>query len=149
MIAYNKDWLDNLATIKQSIRWFKAGVLNEEELSTIKTGFPAPFQSHHLIIRLGLFVFTYILISASIGLVSLVLLSGFNSEKVFQVMNLIYASVCFAVLEKFIRENKYFKAGIDDGLLYAGVGFLLFGLGWFWIELQLEDPITLVIILLH
>jgi hypothetical protein len=146
MIAYNKDWLDNLAIIKQSIRWFRAGVLNEEELSAIKTGFPAPFQSHHLIIRLGLFVFTYILISASIGLVSLVL-SGFNSEKVFQVMNLVYASVCFAVLEKFIRENKYFKAGIDDGLLYAGIGFLLFGLGWILVELQLENPINLVIIL--
>lgn len=125
MIAYNKDWLDAL-WIKDNARdWHTEGLLSAERWAAIKTRFSANFYSPNIFIRIGLAIFCSILIMAAMGL--LVLIFGIDSN--FAGFAIFWGIACLTFLEVWaIGTARHRASGIDDMLLYFGIGAIVGGI---------------------
>jgi len=125
MIIYNKEWLDNLRIQETAEKWFRKSFISVLQLNTVKEQFFCGYKHTNLFVRIGLFLFTLILANSSIGLVILFL---DQSVKSFGIIFLVFAGIIWFVLEKFIKEKKYFRNGIDDMLLYVSLSYFISGI---------------------
>ncbi len=130
MIAYNTTYLRNIAIVKKAKLWFSHRLISPEQMATTLKKYDAPFYKPNLFIKIGLFIFTCVLISAALGFYCLFaysgnhdLGSGFASFTCF-----LFAVGCFVCLELFIKNNKLYNSGIDDALLYSALSFLFSGI---------------------
>lgn len=127
MIAYNKDWLDALLTKDAAQKWHQKGLLSDEKWQAIQDQHPSNFYSPNLFVRIGLAMFTLILLSSAAGLVALFVEP--DSELAFSIFSLFWGLVCIFVLERMvIQPGRHYGSGIDDMLLYVAIGALLTGL---------------------
>ncbi|QHT67786.1 hypothetical protein GXP67_14650 [Rhodocytophaga rosea] len=128
MIAYNAKWLDALAVQAQAWKWYKKGWLPQQQWEDVRTKFQTGFYTPNIFVRIGLFIFTWILVSSVFGLFGLTLLDGFDSQTGAAIICMVFSGGCFFLLEMFIKEKKYYQAGIDDALLYTAGGFAISGI---------------------
>lgn len=130
LIAYPLQNFDDVAVKETAAKWHKRGLIEKDSLQQIEAHNPLGLYSPGIFTRIGIFIFTWIGYSALSGFVAL-LFGGFieqlNFEDYITPYLLLNTIVVFAVLEFVIRDKKAYKAGIDDALLYGGLG-LLFGL---------------------
>ena len=129
MIVYNTSSLLHLAVVKKAKQWFSHKLITAEQMAVILKKYNSPFYTPNLFIKLGLFIFTGVLISAALGFYCLFaytidhsLNNGFATFTCF-----LFAIVCFVALEFFIKNNKLHNSGIDDALLYSALIFLFTG----------------------
>ncbi len=130
MISYNTTYLRNIAIVKKAKQWFSHQLISGEQMATILNKYDAPFYKPNLFIKIGLFIFTGVLISAALGFYCLFaytgnhdLGSGFASFTCF-----LFAIGCFVCLKIFIKNYKLYNSGIDDALLYSALSFLFSGI---------------------
>jgi hypothetical protein len=116
MIAYNKIWLDNVAAREVVEDAFYANLITREEKQQAETALPVGFYSPNYFIRAGLFILTIIAACFSVGLLSLLFLSGI--EEYFGGLLFFFALLAYAVLEFFVRIKHHYKSGVDDALLW-------------------------------
>jgi hypothetical protein len=147
MIAYNAKWLDALAVQAQAGKWFKKGWLSQQQWEDIRTKFQTGFYTPNMFVRIGLFIFTWILVSSVFGLFGLTLLDGFDSQTGAAIICLVFSGGCFFLLEMFIKEKKYYQAGIDDALLYTAAGFAIAGI-CLLLEPVLDDHLFFYLLLI-
>ncbi len=127
MTAYNRSWLDALATRETAGRWFENGLLSGEQWQAIQDRYQAGFYTPNVFVRIGLAVFCMILLVAMMGLTTLML--DVNSEDGFAMFSIFWGVVWIAILELvFIRANRHYGSGLDDMLLYAGTIAIISGL---------------------
>ncbi|HKR05459.1 MAG TPA: hypothetical protein VJY62_12565 [Bacteroidia bacterium] len=138
MIIYNKDWLDNLRIHETAENWFRKSFITPSQLTGIKQEFFSGYKHTNLFVRIGLFLFTFILATSAIGLVMLFMSAAIDS---FGVIFLVFAGILWFVLEQFVKEKKYFRNGIDDMLLYISLGYFISGISV--IVAQVTDTIDL------
>jgi uncharacterized membrane protein YgcG len=143
MIVYNKDWLDNLRIHETAEKWFHKSFISSMQLNAVKEQFTCGYKHTNLFVRIGLFLFTLILTNSSFGLVML-FLGGI--EKSFGIIFLIFGGASWFVLEKFIKEKKYFRNGIDDMLLYISLSYFICGICV--LVFQITDSVNLDNVLL-
>jgi len=128
MIAYNRTYLANIGLIKKANYWFGKKLLSREQLTAITNRYTLGFYTPALFIKIGLFIFACILISAAVSLYSLffVLIGNSNFDNNFfpASIGLIFSAACFAALEFLIKRKNIYRSGIDEALLYSGIGFL-------------------------
>lgn len=128
MIAYNLESLLNAKIIKKAKQWFAHNLLNVEQFKSIINDYTIQSSKSNLFIKIGAFIFTLIIIAASLGLFSLFYFSAsmqsMDSALYGIVTGLIFGSICVFFLENFIQNKKYHN-GVDDALLYSALAFVL------------------------
>lgn len=132
MIAYNPTFIRNSAIVKKATQWFSKNLITSEQMHTISATYTTGFYSPNFFIKIGLFIFTCVALAASFGFISLLYFtSGARSETGFLTFTcLLFSTVCIFFLEYFIREKKVYRAGVDECLLYASLGFLCVVIGF-------------------
>jgi len=132
MIAYVKTWLDNLSIQKVSARWAKAGLIEQAEQGNIVKNYKTEYREHNFFARIGIFIFVQIIVWSGFGLLSLMVFSGGSGERenVFKGVCIFYGGCCYLITELFVKENKYVKTGVTEGLLYSAIGFANTGIAW-------------------
>ena len=127
MTAYNRTWLDALATREAAGRWFENGLLSDEKWQAVQERYRTGFYTPNVFVRIGLAVFCLILLLATVGLTTLML--NVNSESGFAVFSIFWGLAWIAALEFiFIGVKNHYGSGLDDMLLYAGVTAVVSGL---------------------
>jgi uncharacterized membrane protein YgcG len=122
LIAYNSDEL-NAKLIKEKAEiWQKKGLISIDKLNEIKAHYLTSFYSPNVFMRVGGFLFCSILVFATFGLFGLI--GGLSSG--FTFLLFITGFACILALELMIK-SKHYRSGIDDALLYCGLGFLMAG----------------------
>lgn len=131
MIAYDPSFLRNGSIVKKSKQWYSKQLISPEQMNNILKNYSTGFYSPNLFIKIGLFIFTFIAVAAAVGFYSLFfLLLSVNPQTGFFVFTCLLFSVgCVFLLEYFIKNKKVYRAGVDEGLLYSALGFVLTAIG--------------------
>lgn len=118
--AYNEIWVENLNHRETIDDWFFGKLINDEQRQAAYDATPVGFHQSNVFVKIGLFLFTCIVSSASLGFVSLFLFEIFSESQFgFAVISLIYGFVFLYFLEFFIKKNNFYRSGVDNALLYA------------------------------
>lgn len=131
MIAYNKTLLNNLQIERATKRWFAHGLISTEQMAKVMSMYKTEYFKPNIFIKIGLFIFSFFIIGAALGLYSLFTMvilmnnSGNGIEAYSIVTCIIFSTACFFFLEKFIQWRNWYSNGMDDALLYNGLGFIL------------------------
>ncbi|WP_028979186.1 hypothetical protein [Sporocytophaga myxococcoides] len=136
MIIYNKKSLENLRLIDQAKIWKEKQLLSESLFEKIKGKYINDLYTPNFFIRTGLFLFTSILIGASLGLITLITIHDTISGYGLPIRMLIYAIITGITAEKVIREKKFFRAGVDDAFQYATLGLCISAIAIFFDNLN-------------
>jgi hypothetical protein len=144
MIAYSSQWLEALQVRRQAATWHRKSLINAVQLETILNAHPVAFYTPNVFVRIGLAIFCWVLMLSATGVFSGLLFS--SSEVGTGVMLLLFGGGTLVGLEYVIRENRHYRSGIDDMLLYMALGFILSG---FALMMSLYDkPLALCMVAL-
>lgn len=126
-MSYRKDWIfaENVKAYAGKLKDLK--LFQESLFAKIDKHYQTPLYTPNIFVRIGLFLFTLLLIFAAAGIFSLTLLELISNEIVIGFFCLFLSGGLIFVLEMFIKSRNYYKAGIDDCLLYAAVMFAVTG----------------------
>jgi hypothetical protein len=128
MIAYNKTWLYNLWVRHESEKLFDATCLTAEELVAIKESHPVGFYMPGIVVRIGLFMLTCVTVLFSFGLLSML----FESTHVLNsfAWPLFLGLITVAALEIMLKNRPWYRAGMDDSLMWLGAILITGALCW-------------------
>jgi hypothetical protein len=127
MIAYDKGWLNNLLVHQELQDASNKNYISKEEFASAEKKYSTGFYSPNIFIRIGLFISTLIIVSVSMGLISLIFLSAVN-ENGFGVLIFFFGLLCYGALEFIIAQKHHYKSGVDDALMLASGGCIIGGL---------------------
>jgi uncharacterized membrane protein YgcG len=126
--TYNSVWLKNLAIVKDAKVWMESTLITSDQFNKIVKAHPCGFYHPNLLIRITLFIATWIGISGVSGLFILMLDGA--SETVISGLCIIYGGLSILVLEKqLIRSGNHYKSGVTEAILYQALGFIIGGTG--------------------
>lgn len=146
MIAYDRTSLDNLKITQHSEKWRQSNLISGKQEKDIRDNHPVDFDTPNFFVRVILFVATYLAISSSLGFIGFLL--DIRSEAVGAMLCLVAGLLLYVALEKIIiAQKKYYRAGVDDALLYVALGFVLFGLFLFLEALEIKLELAYYILL--
>jgi hypothetical protein len=128
MIIYNKTWLKNLHLHQEAQQLHNAGCLTTEELKTIRDTNPVGFYTPGIFARCGLFLLTCICVSFSFSFLSLMMSSTGFIDSFGWILSL--GLICTIALEVIVKNKHYYRAGINDALLWIAAGLLSVGTVW-------------------
>jgi len=117
--AYQPTWAFCTALRSQAARWHRQQLLSAEQLAGIEVAYATDYYRPAWPLRVGLFLFTWFGLAMSGGL-ALLLSSGSPIASC-----LFCGGACFAVLELLIQDRRLYRCGIDNALLYAGLGAVI------------------------
>ncbi len=127
MIAYNRNGLDALLTQDAARKWHEKGLLSDAQWNAVQERFAHYFYSPNVFVRIGLALFSLILLIAAMGFAFLMLEP--NSDTSMSAFSLFWGIVCIVVLElRVIRTAKHLGSGIDDMLLYVATVAIIGGI---------------------
>lgn len=130
--AYNPRWAHHQAMWAAANSWQKRGLLTEPQLTTVRAAYPLDYYRPNIFLRITLFLFTGIGTLAGSGFLGLFLYeglfhnSGSQEEALLVVTALLSSAGCLFALEAAIRSSRLYHSGVDNALLYATLGWLLF-----------------------
>ncbi len=120
MIAYNKTWLANSRLLQQIKNDAEQGRITPDEFKRITEKYPVGFYTPHLLVRVGLFILTCIIVLFADGLLTLVFLSSGLITTSGWFIFLGIAS--YIALEVMVSGSRHYRSGVDDTLLYITAG---------------------------
>ena len=124
--AYNETWVENIDNQAIIEKWHDQKQLSEEQFEAAQKAFPVGFHRSNIFVKIGLFLFTNIVASATAGFFSLFLVGLLAESKMsFAIVSLIYGVFFYFALEFFIKNNNFYRSGADNALLYAMLGSLI------------------------
>ena len=123
--AYNTEWVRNIAILQLAESWLAKNMLTEDQFSLVKSSFPENFYKPGIFVKIGLFIFTTVACSFCGGFLSLFILGAFDGDGGVSMVAIILAIGFIMMLEFLIKDRKLFHSGVDNALLYAGVGTML------------------------
>ncbi len=126
--AYNELWVNNKDSQNTLQNWHLNNLLTAEQYEASKLDFPVGFNRSTIFVKIGLFIFTNIVVSAISSFVFLFFSSLIgDSQTGIGILALVSAAIFLYLLEYFIKKNNFFHNGVDNALLYAMlVSVLLF-----------------------
>ncbi len=126
MIAYNTNWLDNLAIRRETEKAFDKGCITSEENVSVLQQYPVGFYMPNPYVRIGLFILTAVIAFFSFGLFSLMFLS--SSETGWGLLCIFFGIVSYGVLETMVHSKNHYKSGVDDALMWMSGAFIIGGM---------------------
>jgi hypothetical protein len=128
MIIYNQTWLNNLKLHHQFEEDEDAGCLTAEEVKRLKALYPVGFYMTGIVVKIGLFILTVIIVLFSLAFLSLFVSEAkfFNSEGWLLLLGIIVS----VILERLVKEKHYYSSGVDNALLYFSAGLIAGGFTW-------------------
>jgi hypothetical protein len=127
MIAYSKSSLEKSRIKETSEKWNKKELISKGSFEKITENYKPDLYTPNFFIRIALFVFTIILANAGLGFITLITMWG-SDEAAIGVRMIIYGILVLVALEVIIHDKKIYRAGIDDALLYIGLGYFITGI---------------------
>jgi len=125
--AYNETELYNLAVLKESKRWLKQQLIEEDQFQKINEAYKSSLYHPNFIIRILLFVAALFALSGVTGLLTLIVMD--IGERAISTWCIIYGIASFIFLEKvFIEKNQHYKSGVNEALIYHACGFTIGGI---------------------
>jgi hypothetical protein len=113
--AYNPEWAFHTTLRERAARWQRQQLLSPPQLAEIEAAYPLPYYRPEWPLRVGLFLFALLGLSMAGGFSFLIT----NDSPI--LAGIVHCTACFAVLELLIRERRFYHAGADNALLYAGL----------------------------
>ena len=124
MKAYNPLWSENDFIQKTAQKWLKKGFLSKEQAFENDKTYSDDYYDPNIFLKIGLFIFTILAASVSVSLMSIffywVYENHFNTGVVIQ--SLLVGIVFFILLESLIKGRKLYHSGVDNALIYMGLG---------------------------
>jgi len=117
MIAYNGEWLDNAALQQEAAYACKEECISAEEKARIDAAYPAGFYTPNPFIRVGLFLFTSMVVLFSLALCYRPFFMT-SLDYGWPALLFFFGIAVYAALELFIKEKNHHRSGVDDGLLW-------------------------------
>lgn len=142
MIAYNKAWLRNKQLMAKAKQWYGQQLLSAEQFAAAEAQYPHNFYSPNLFVKIGLFIFTWISLSAALGLYALMFNAAFNDSGFIDFSCFFFAIASIVSLEFFIKNSRIYHSGTDEALLYAAL--LAIGFAHAYRLDGVEDPHTML-----
>ncbi len=127
-MSYNKNWIDALNIKAKSLQLKNNNLISEDQLKQINETYKPDFYSPNLFVRIGLFIFTFVLATSALGILGAMVAVPFSNEIVFGVLCLIGSAILFFALQFFIKTKFHYCSGIDDCLLYLAMSLVVFGI---------------------
>ncbi|MEO6313800.1 MAG: hypothetical protein ABIU63_08850 [Chitinophagaceae bacterium] len=124
MIAYNKEWLNNLLVRQQADEANEQDCISQAEKAQVYTAYPAGFYTPNFFVRVGLFILTVIIVGFSVGFCSLFFLD--HTEHI-GILFVFFGCVIYGALE-FMVSKRHYKSGVDDALMWMAAGNIIGGL---------------------
>lgn len=124
MKAYNPLWSENDYIQKTANRWLKKSFLSEEQYLEIEKNYSHDYYNPNIFLKIGLFIFTILVASVSISLMSVFFISIYetNLKAAFIIQGLIIGIIFFFFLESLIKGRKLYHSGVDNALIYMVLG---------------------------
>jgi hypothetical protein len=123
MIAYNKEWLDNLYLHKELAEANKKNCISMEELKACKEKYPVRFYMPNFFVRIGLFFLTVVIAIFSFGLIAL--MTSVSNSGSFSGLLLFFSLLAYGTLEFIVRMKYHYKSGADDALIWMTAIFVI------------------------
>lgn len=123
MIAYNKEALKKRLILQKVDEFYSKKLLTKEQYQQASLQFSCGLYTPNIFMKIGLYIFSSIGIGAGLGLLSLMILTG--GGKQYEVLMMLFGAVCFLVLEYSINNTNHYKSGIQQALLYSGLGLMM------------------------
>lgn len=130
MIAYNKEWLENLRVLEQAEAYCDKGFINKDEFELTKRQYPIGFYMPNPVVRIGLFLLTLFIVTVGDGLLTLIAAASNVIESPGWAFFL--GIISYIALEGIVRTKHNFRSGVDDALVLvvtcqfaAGFGTML------------------------
>jgi len=125
MIAYNKSWVDALIVKAFSKKLLQKQLLTESQYQLVKEKFFENFYTPNIFICIGLFFFTFILVSCSAALVIWVSIDYIKSASAAAGLALFLSFAMLISLEFIIKSLRHYNSGVDNAFLYiASISFV-------------------------
>ncbi|TGE23747.1 hypothetical protein E5K00_00605 [Hymenobacter aquaticus] len=126
--AYNEQGIFNRLVQDTARRWAKTGLLTPEQAESVRQAFPTDFYEPHLFVKVALFLFTCFAVSGVSGVVFLFVSQGASGgSHSWEWRLLLGCMLCgvgtFVLLETLITSNHLYRSGVDNALLYCGLGY--------------------------
>jgi hypothetical protein len=130
---YHKLFVRNLQIQEGAETLHSEGLLDEEQLKTVREEFPSHFYHANIFVKIGLFIFTILVLLFVQGLFFL-----FIAELLFRAKDHIWGSfqlvisvIMFFMIENsaFFQKKKFYRSGTDNALIYAACFSLICSLG--------------------
>ena len=125
MRIYSASSEETLRARKLLTDWADEGFLTNQQYQRLEQETVSDLRTTNIFLRLVLFVFTLISVSAASG--SFFAVSG-PSEQTIGVFFLIFAAVCYAAAEVAVSQARLYRYGIEEALAACSVGFLSAGI---------------------
>jgi len=146
MTAYNKSWVDALIVKTFSKKLLQKQLLSESQYQLVKEKFFENFYTPNIFICIGLFFFTFILVSCSAALVIWVSIDYIKSASAAAGLALFLSFAMLISLEFIIKSLRHYNSGVDNAFLYiASISFVT---GIFLIFIDYENFMPILIICL-
>ena len=136
--AYPPAWARAQTLRARAARWQRRGLLSAGQRAAIEAAYPLEYYRPAWPLRLGLFLFTWLGVGMGSGLF-LALAYDYPA-----VWGLLVAGGCLGLTEAFIRQKKGYYAGVDNALLYCGLGAAV-GSGWYLLYQVAPRPPDLLV----
>ncbi len=126
MLAYNKNWLDNLRNKEEIESALSSAYISEFEKEKLGSLYPVEFYSPNLFVRIGLFILTAIIAIFTMGIFALISLDGLDRHYYWLII--FTGLLAYAALEYFVREKKQYRSGVDDAMMWISALCIFFGI---------------------
>lgn len=126
--AYDSRELHNLHTLKEAAHWHRVKFITAEQWTAIRLAYRCKLYHPNLIIRVLLFIATWIAISGANGIFFL-----FVSEMPETAQGMMAllggAGAMFITDKKLCQANYHYRSGVVEALIYCASGYIVLGIG--------------------
>jgi len=126
-MSYNKSFIEARKIRDLALKLAAVDLIGKEQLAAIISAFKDPLYVPSVFVRIGLMIFSFILVNAGMGIMFVLFSGAFSNESAAGVLLILYSFVAIGFLEYFIKNKNHFRSGIDDCLLFTGVSFFIGG----------------------
>ena len=120
---YNKLFVKNLQVQEGAEMLRSEGLLNDEQLKTSQYEFPSHFYNANIFVKIGLFLFTILVLIFVQGLFFLLVAETLfrSTDHIWGSFQLIISVITFFMIENavFFQNKKFYRSGTDNALIYA------------------------------
>ncbi len=120
---YNKLFVKNLQVQEGAETLHSEGLLNDEQLKKAYYEFPSHFYHANIFVKIGLFIFTTLVLIFVQGLFFMLVaeLLFRSKDHIWGSFQLIISVIMFFMIENaaFFQKRKFYRSGTDNALIYA------------------------------